>query len=101
MFLKYSQGFIVMPGGFGTFDEVFEALTLVQTRKVRSFPIVLYGSQFWAGMIDWLRDQMLGSGYINSDDLEMFSIVDDPAEAVQLVTHPSPPPPADTSAQMS
>ncbi len=70
-------------------------------RKVRSFPIVLYGSQFWSGMLDWLRDEMLGSGYINPDDLELFSIADDPAEAVRLATHPLPPPPADTSAQMS
>ncbi len=101
MFLKYSQGFIVMPGGFGTFDEVFEALTLVQTRKVRSFPIVLYGSEFWSGMLDWLRDQMLESGYISARDLEMFSVADDPEEAVALVTNPLPEPPTDASAQMS
>jgi uncharacterized protein (TIGR00730 family) len=101
MFLKYAQGFIVMPGGFGTFDEVFEALTLVQTRKVRSFPIVLYGSSFWAGMLDWLRSQMLELGYISGPDLEMFELADDPAEAVRIVTRPPQLPTPDSSAQMS
>jgi len=101
MFLKYAQGFIVMPGGFGTFDEVFEALTLVQTRKVRSFPIVLFGSEFWAGMLDWLRAQMLELGYISDPDLEMFDVVDDPVEAVRIVTTPPPNPVPDSSAQMS
>ncbi|MGC4154670.1 MAG: TIGR00730 family Rossman fold protein [Propionicimonas sp.] len=88
MFLKYSQGFIVMPGGFGTFDELYEAATLVQTRKVRSFPIVLYGSEYWSGMLDWLREQMLGHGYIHEKDLELLQLVDDPAEAVRLATRP-------------
>ncbi len=88
MFLKYSQGFIVMPGGFGTFDELFEAATLVQTRKVRSFPIVLYGTEYWSGMLAWLREEMLGHGYIRSGDLDLLRLVDDPAEAVRLVTRP-------------
>lgn len=88
MFLKYSQGFIVMPGGFGTFDELYEAATLVQTRKVRSFPIVLYGSEYWSGMLGWLREQMLGHGYIHEKDLELLQLVDDPAEAVRLATRP-------------
>jgi len=101
MFLKYAQGFIVMPGGFGTFDEVFEALTLVQTRKVRSFPIVLFGTTFWAGMLDWLRAQMLELGYISDPDMEMFELVDDPAEAVRIVTRPPQTPAPGSSAQMS
>lgn len=101
MFLKYSQGFIVMPGGFGTFDEVFEALTLVQTGKVRSFPIVLVGTEFWSGMLDWLRAQMLELGYISAPDLEMFTLVDDPADAVRIVTTPPENPASDSRAQMS
>jgi len=101
MFLKYSQGFVVMPGGFGTFDEVFEALTLVQTRKVKSFPIVLYGSAFWSKMLEWLRGQMLSDGYISAPDLDLFRLADDPDQAVELVTNPGPVVSADSSALMS
>ncbi len=101
MFLKYSQGFIVMPGGFGTFDELFEAATLVQTRKVRSFPIVLYGTEYWSGMLTWLRETMLGEGYIGEKDLNLLQLVDDPAEAVQLVTSPGSQPSPDDGFQMS
>ncbi|WP_026460322.1 TIGR00730 family Rossman fold protein [Schaalia suimastitidis] len=85
MFVKYSQGFIVMPGGFGTLDELFEALTLVQTQKVNSFPIVLVGTQYWSGLATWLRETMRTNGMISDGDAELFSIVDDPAEAVRLV----------------
>jgi uncharacterized protein (TIGR00730 family) len=88
MFLKYSQGFVVMPGGFGTFDEVFEALTLVQTRKVTSFPIVLFGRDFWAPLLGWLNDRVAGDGYISSDDLGLMQLTDDPDEAVDMVTSP-------------
>lgn len=101
MFLKYSQGFVVMPGGFGTFDEVFEAVTLVQTRKVTSFPIVLYGSRFWGGLVDWLGDQVLANGYISPPDRALLQVTDDPDEAVALATTPGPHPSPDTSAQMS
>ena len=101
MFLKYSQGFVVMPGGFGTFDEVFEALTLVQTRKVTSFPIVLYGRQFWEGMLGWLRDEVRAASYVGEADLDLLQIADDPDEAVRMVTTPGPWPTLDTSAQMS
>lgn len=101
MFLKYSQGFVVMPGGFGTFDEVFEAVTLVQTRKVTSFPIVLYGSRFWGGLVDWLGDQVLANGYISAPDRALLQVTDDPDEAVALATTPGPHPSPDTSAQMS
>ena len=95
MFLKYSQGFIVMPGGFGTFDELFEAATLVQTRKARSFPIVLFGTEYWSGLVDWLRESMLGHGYIGEADLSLLHLVDDPAEAVRLATQPEADPPLD------
>jgi len=101
MFLKYSQGFVVMPGGFGTFDEVFEAVALVQTRKVTSFPIVLYGSRFWGGLVDWLGDQVLANGYISPPDRALLQVTDDPDEAVALATTPGPHPSPDTSAQMS
>ncbi len=86
MFLKYSSGFVVMPGGFGTFDEVFEALTLVQTHKVKSFPIVLFGTQYWAPLLGWLTDHAVADGYINTGDLELVQLTDDPDEAVRLVT---------------
>ena len=70
MFVKYSQGFIVLPGGLGTFDELFEALTLVQTQKITSFPIVLLGTAYWQGLVDWLRDTVLAEGKISADDLD-------------------------------
>src|SRR5690349_9818750 len=85
MFVKYSQGYIVMPGGFGTFDELFEALTLRQTRKVTSFPLVLLGSDYWCGLIDWIRDTVLAEGAINPADLELLHVTDDPAEAVRMM----------------
>ena len=86
MFVKYAQGFIVLPGGFGTFDELFEALVLVQTKKVTSFPVVLLGHAYWDGLVDWLRSTVLAGGKINERDLTLFSVTDDPAEAVRLVT---------------
>ena len=86
MFLKYSEGFIVMPGGFGTFDELFEALTLVQTRKITRFPIVLFGTSYWAGLVDWLRQEVAGSAYISPGDLDMLHLTDDIDEAVAIVT---------------
>ncbi|MGH3509396.1 MAG: TIGR00730 family Rossman fold protein [Nocardioidaceae bacterium] len=85
MFVKYAQGFVVLPGGFGTFDELFEALTLVQTQKVTSFPIVLVGTAYWSGLLDWLRATVLESGRISAKDLDMFSVVDDPDEIVALM----------------
>jgi uncharacterized protein (TIGR00730 family) len=90
MFLKYSQGFVVMPGGFGTFDEVFEALTLVQTRKVTSFPIVLFGRDFWTPLLGWLHDSVLADHYLAADDLKLLMLTDDPEEAVALATGPGP-----------
>ncbi|SBM42853.1 Rossmann fold nucleotide-binding protein [Propionibacterium freudenreichii] len=90
MFLKYAQGFIVMPGGFGTFDELFEALTLLQTGKVSHFPVVLFGSEYWSGLLDWLRSQVLPSGNISAPDLDLVSVTDDVDEAVRLVTEAPP-----------
>ncbi|GAA3697132.1 TIGR00730 family Rossman fold protein [Zhihengliuella alba] len=86
MFLKYSQGFIVMPGGFGTLDELFEALTLVQTEKVTNFPIVLFGSAFWSPLLDWLKGTLLEQGTISEEDLDLFHLTDDPDDAVEWAT---------------
>ncbi|MHB1488957.1 LOG family protein ORF6 in fasciation locus [mine drainage metagenome] len=85
MFVKYAQGFIVLPGGFGTFDELFEALTLVQTHKVTGFPIVLIGSEYWSGLLDWIRGPVVDRGMINPADVELLTVVDDAAEAVAVV----------------
>ncbi len=84
-FVKYSQGFVVLPGGFGTFDELFESLTLVQTHKVTEFPIVLVGSDYWRGLLDWLRESVVAHGNIHEVDLELIRLVDDPDEAVRVV----------------
>lgn len=85
MFVKYAQGFIVLPGGFGTLDELFEALTLIQTGKSTRFPIILMGKSFWEGMVDWLKEEMLGAGNISPDDPDLFSLTDDPREAVTII----------------
>ncbi|MGA9748332.1 MAG: TIGR00730 family Rossman fold protein [Nocardioides sp.] len=85
MFVKYAQGFVVLPGGFGTFDELFEAFTLVQTRKVTSFPIVLMGSSYWAGLIDWIRGTVLAEGKVGEADLDMFQVTDDVEEAIAVM----------------
>ncbi len=85
MFTKYSQGFIVLPGGFGTLDELFEALTLIQTSKSSRFPIVLVGSKFWGGLVDWIKETLLGAGNISEEDLSLFEVTDDPEEAVRII----------------
>ena len=85
MFVKYSQGFIVMPGGFGTLDELFEAVTLIQTNKIGRFPIVLVGTEFWGGLIDWIKETMLGVGNISPKDLDLINTVETPAEAVKVI----------------
>jgi uncharacterized protein (TIGR00730 family) len=85
MFVKYAQGFVVLPGGLGTFDELFEALTLVQTQKVTSFPVALLGVDYWQGMINWLRDTVLADGKISESDLDMMILTDDVDEAVRLM----------------
>jgi uncharacterized protein (TIGR00730 family) len=85
MFLKYAQGFIVMPGGFGTFDELFEAVTLVQTHKVTQFPLVLVGKDYWGGLLEWIRSTALKHGTISDVDMDIMYLTDDPAEAVRHV----------------
>uniref|UniRef100_UPI0040470D9C LOG family protein n=1 Tax=Roseivirga sp. TaxID=1964215 RepID=UPI0040470D9C len=85
MFVKYSQGFVVMPGGFGTLDEMFEAITLIQTNKIGRFPIVLVGRDFWSGLIDWIKNTMLTAGNISPKDLDLINIVDTPTEAVKVI----------------
>ncbi len=86
MFLKYSQAFVAFPGGLGTLDELFEALTLSQTGKTPKFPILLVGSDYWSGMVDWLRDKAMPEGNINADDLELFRLVDTAEEAMDSIT---------------
>jgi uncharacterized protein (TIGR00730 family) len=83
MFLKYSQGFIVMPGGFGTLDEAFETLTLVQTAKVDRHPVVLFGADYWRGLVEWLAETVAGAGYIDADDTDLFLVTDDVDAAVE------------------
>jgi uncharacterized protein (TIGR00730 family) len=85
MFMKYSQGFIALPGGFGTCDELFEAITLIQTRKIARFPIVLMGSEYWDGMLEWLTKRMVEEKYILKEDMNLFIIVDDPDQAVKHI----------------
>jgi len=85
MFVKYSLAFVIFPGGFGTFDELFEALTLIQTKKIRNFPIVLFGHQYWSGLLAWLREVVLQGGKIGEHDMQMFHITDSPAEVVEIV----------------
>jgi uncharacterized protein (TIGR00730 family) len=85
VFIKYSQAFVVLPGGFGTMDELFEALTLVATGKITKFPIVLVGSAYWAGLIDWVRDTMLAVGNIGEDELGLLHIADTPDEVVKII----------------
>ncbi len=89
MFLKYSRGFIAMPGGFGTFDELFEALTLIQTKKVTHFPIVLLGTEFWCGLLDWVKGSVQGGGFIAESDLDLLTITDDVDEAIAAMGEPS------------
>lgn len=85
MFVKYSQGFVVMPGGFGTMDELFEALTLIQTGKVARFPIVLVGTSYWSGLFGWIEKQLIEGGYISAEDLNLFRLVDTADEAVEHI----------------
>ncbi|WP_326688132.1 MULTISPECIES: TIGR00730 family Rossman fold protein [unclassified Streptomyces] len=86
MFVKYASGFVVLPGGLGTLDELFEALTLVQTQKVTRFPIVLYGTDYWKGLIDWVRGSVVAEGKASERDMELFHVTDDIDEAIKLVT---------------
>jgi uncharacterized protein (TIGR00730 family) len=85
IFVKYSQAFVIMPGGFGTLDELFEAMTLVQTRKIAKRPIVLLGTAYWSGLFDWVRNVQLKEGYISESDLSLFKITDSTDEALQFI----------------
>jgi uncharacterized protein (TIGR00730 family) len=84
MFVRYANAFVVMPGGFGTLDELFEALVLIQTGKVNHFPVMLVGKEFWSGLIDWVREQLLSRGLISAQDLDLFRCTDDPQEVVHV-----------------
>ncbi|MBK6977946.1 MAG: TIGR00730 family Rossman fold protein [Cytophagaceae bacterium] len=84
-FIKYSQGFVVLPGGFGTLDELFEALTLIQTKKIGRFPIVMVGTEYWAGLIDWVKSTMIAEGNIKPDDLNLIKVVDTAEEAAKVI----------------
>jgi uncharacterized protein (TIGR00730 family) len=86
IFLKYSQGFIALPGGFGTMDELFESLTLVQTHKIGEFPVVLVGKKYWQGLIEWIKATMVSEHNVNESDLDYFHIVDTADEAVKVIT---------------
>ncbi|HAV22302.1 MAG: Rossman fold protein, TIGR00730 family [Ignavibacteria bacterium GWA2_55_11] len=85
MFVKYAHGFVVLPGGFGTLDEFFEAITLIQTRKTKPFPVVLMGEEYWKGLLEWIKGPVVNAGMISPKDLELFSVTDDPAEAARRV----------------
>lgn len=85
MFIKYAMAFIGMPGGFGTLDELFESLTLMQTRRIKAFPVILVGSEFWGGLVDWIKEKMLATGKIDKDDLLYFQVMDDPEEVVRYI----------------
>jgi uncharacterized protein (TIGR00730 family) len=85
MFIKYSSAFIIFPGGFGTFDELFEALTLIQTGKISQFPVVLFGTHYWAGLVRWIRSRVLAERKISPGDMDLMVVTDDPAEAARVV----------------
>ncbi|UOY03816.1 TIGR00730 family Rossman fold protein [Blastococcus sp. PRF04-17] len=85
MFVKYAQAFVILPGGFGTLDELFEALTLVQTRKVTRFPVILFGSDYWSGLLSWIRTTLAGTGTINAADLDLITVTDDVGEVLKVI----------------
>ena len=85
LFVKYAMAYVVLPGGFGTLDELFEALTLIQTKRIKSFPVILMGSEFWRGLIDWIKETMLRDNKIAPSDMALFEIIDDPEEVVRYI----------------
>jgi uncharacterized protein (TIGR00730 family) len=90
MFVRYASGFVVLPGGFGTLDELFEALTLIQTEKIRNFPVILVGRDYWRGLLEWIVDRPLGEGKISAEDVQLYTLTDDPDEVrdvLQSATH--------------
>jgi len=87
MFLKYANGFVVMPGGYGTMDEFFESCVLIQTLRQAHFPVILMGAEYWSGLVDWMRKQMLDKhGYISPEDMDVFSVVDEPAKVAKIIS---------------
>jgi hypothetical protein len=86
MFVKYAIGYIIFPGGYGTMDELFEALTLIQTKKIRGFPVVLVGSEYWKGLLDWMKQTVLAMGNVNPEDLDLLHVADDPDEVCAIIT---------------
>jgi uncharacterized protein (TIGR00730 family) len=86
MFVKYAMAFLIMPGGYGTLDEIFEALTLIQTRKIEHFPVILMGRDYWGGLVEWLRERVLKEGKIGASDLALFTCTDDPDEVVSIIS---------------
>jgi uncharacterized protein (TIGR00730 family) len=93
MFVRYASGFVVFPGGYGTLDETFESLTLIQTGKIRHFPVVLVGTDYWQGLVDWIRERMLSEGKIGPEDVDLVTLTDDPQEVLRIVrdaTHRQP-----------
>lgn len=85
MFVKFAVAYVIVPGGFGTMDELFEALTLIQTKRIKSFPVILMGSDYWKGLLDWLRNTMLDQGMISREDMELFRVLDEPEEIVEYI----------------
>ena len=85
MFIKYAMAFICMPGGFGTLDEAFEAITLIQTKRIKPFPIILVGTDFWSGLMDWIHEKMLTNGNVDNDDMTIINLLDDPDEIVSYI----------------
>ena len=85
MFIKYALAFICMPGGFGTLDEVFEALTLIQTKRIKPFPVILVGTEYWSGLLDWIKERILSTNKVDNDDMMIFNIMDDPTEIVSYI----------------
>jgi uncharacterized protein (TIGR00730 family) len=90
MFVKYARGFVIFPGGLGTLDELFESLTLAQTGKIEHFPIVLFGTEYWTGLLDWMRKVVLGRRAISPQDMDLMTLTDDPEEAAAMATRPLP-----------
>ena len=85
MFVKYASAFVVFPGGYGTLDELFEAATLIQTKKIKPFPIILYDKEYWEGLLDWIKKKLLKGGYVSPEDQDIFQVVDTPEEAVKVI----------------
>jgi len=85
MFVKYAQAYIIMPGGFGTLDELFESMTLIQTQRIKPFPVILMGSEYWTGLVEWIKEQLLGRKTISEEDLDIFHVMDEPEDVIKLL----------------